>query len=354
MLKVGPLIKHLSENNPQLTPARLAFFHFLSYLADQETLVTTELLEDFFATSLDYAHWQQNRKQLGQEIRELLQDHMDLSGIKWPDETQILEVENTADFTDALQVYLNLQYKKGEKYRLILENDKKILVVVLMPDHSIHARSFDRKMMIRHGQLEPLKKDLTLYYTPDLELDPTKIQRMEIAPYVVAQFQADSDGLRGSLVKGYLCQKFFTLQGENIAAYPKLFYAIKKAEQSFINRQTDPFYQSLVSSLERTIEGVRLRDSQALQASTDLLAQALNAMEYVFTGDKMLKLLIRDLQHTLSLRVDSQNSRVVMTPRKVEESWTHQSLSKPLTNPSTKQSPPRPSLRRAPKSDLTN
>lgn len=346
MLKVGHLIKHLSENNPQANPARLTFLNFLSSLADEESLVTTELLESFFSNCMDYAHWLQNRTQLSQEIRELLTDHLDLTGLKWPEEMQIIELDQLSDLTDALQLFLNSIYKKGEKYRLIIEPDKKILAIVLNPDQSITVRSFDRKMMIRHGQLEPLKKDFALYYTPDLELDPNRVQQMEIAPFVIAQFQTGQDAVTGSLVRGYLCQKFFDLKGENIAAYPKLFYAIKRLEKNFINRQTDPFYQQTISALEKTIENVRLGDEDAIESSMDVLAQAQNALEYVFGGDKLLSLLIRDLQHTLSLRRGTgerpAESRVVRTPQKVEESQWNQKQNPPL------------SPRRERKSDLIN
>lgn len=318
MLKVGDLIKHLSENNPEDTPARLTLYNYLVHLADEDASVSVELLENFFAVCLDYAHWQQNPTQVGEEVRELLADSVDFTGLKWPEETQILEIEHVPDLTDALQCYLNSIYKKGEKYRLIVEPDKRVMAIVLLPDHSICVRTFDRKMMIRHGQLEPLKKDLALYYTADLELDPTQVQKMEMAPFVIAQFQADSDGLDGCLVRGYTCQKFFDLKGENIASYPKLFYAIKKMEQNFINRQTDPFYQQTVTALERTIESVRLGDPDATQKSMDVLAQAQNAVEYVFTSDKLLNLLIRDLQHTLALRKNSEGRSQVRTSLKIE------------------------------------
>jgi hypothetical protein len=347
MLKVGDLIKHLSENNPQSSPARLTFLNFLSHLTEEDDLITSELLEIFFSTCLDYAHWHQNRASLSEEIRSLLEQHTDLSGVKWPEDTQVVEIDNLSDLTDSLQLYLNSIYKKGEKYRLIVEPEKKILAIVLNADHSITVRSFDRKMIIRHGQLEPLKKDFALYYTADLELDPAQIQKLEIAPFVTAQFQAGLEELKGALVRGYTCQKFFDLRGENIATYPKLFYAIKRVEKNFINRQTDPFYQQTVTALEKTIEHVRLGDEDAIQGSMDVLAQSQNALEYVFNGDKLLNLLIRDLQHTLSLRrgqgqrAHSDNSRVVRTPQKVEDSW-NQKQNQPLFQ------------RRERKSDLTN
>ncbi len=317
MLKVQALIKYLSENNPQSTPVRLALFNYLTNMASTQELVTPELLESFFALCLDYTHWQQNRDQLGSEIQEMLGEHVDVSALKLPQQTQVVELESLTDVTDALQCYLNAIYKKGEKYRLILEGDKKILAIVLMPDQSIQIRTFDRKMVIRHGQLEPLKKDLILYYNSNLEIVPDQVQRMEIGPFVTAQFILSDTGVEGSLIRGYQHQKFFDLKGENLATYPKLFYSIKRIEQYFLQRQSDPFYQETVSGLERIIEKMRLHEMDSFQEAVDIMARAQNVLEYVFTGDKLLTLLIRDLQHTLSQR----NSRVARTPQKVEESW---------------------------------
>ncbi len=352
MLKVGDLIKHLSDN-PQSSPVQATLLNYFLHLTDEDDLITSELLESFFATCLDYAHWQQNRASLGQEIRELLEGHLDFSTVKWPENMQVIELENLSDLTDAIQVYLNSICKKGEKYRLIIEPDKKILAIILNADQSVTVRSFDKKMMIRHGHLEPMKKDFALHYTSDLELDPVQIQKLEIAPFVTAQFQAGAERLKGALVRGYTCQKFFDLDSENIASYPKLFFAIKRVEKNFINRQTDPYYQQVVSALEKTIEYVRLGDEEAIEGSMDILAQAQNALEYVFTGDKLLSLLIRDLQHTLSqkrgvgLRLENssqpvrQESRVVRTPQKVEDLWNMEQ--------------PQPlSQKRARRSDLTN
>ncbi len=307
MLKVGTLIKYLSENNPQETPARLTFFNYLLHLTDAGSALTAENVENFFASCLDFTHWQQNRLQLGNEIQQILQESIDLSEVHWPQDTQVVDLENPKDMTDALQFYLNSVHNKGEKYRLIPESEKKMLAIILMPDKSLCVRSFDSKMIIRHGQLEPLKKDLCLYYTADLELDSEQIQKMEIAPFVTARFQASADRIEGSLVKGYTQQKFFDLKGPGLSAYPKLFYALKRLEQHFINRETDSFYQEMISALERVNEMVKLGDPEAMQESMDVMARAQNALEYVFAGDKLLNLLIRDLQHTLALRKNSRS-----------------------------------------------
>lgn len=348
MLKVAPLIKHLSENNPQQTPARLTFFNYLTHMVDPEAMLSDEVVENFFASSLDYAHWQQNKSQLGREIQLVLEQYaqlsnteIDLSGIRWPQDTQIVEIDNLKDLTDAIQVYLNSVYRKQEKYRLVLDQDKKIIAIVLHADHSLSVRCFDRKMIIRHGQLEPLRKDIGLFYNSDLELDPEKTQKLEVAPYVTAQFKTGHGELRGALVRGYICQKFFDLRGESLQSHPKLFYAVKRLEQHFINRQTDPFYNENLTALERMIELVRQSDPESLESSMDVLAKAQNALENVFIGDKLLSLLIRDLQHTLAAK--SSNQRIVATTnRKAENTWEQplQATIPTIQNPSMKRSTP--------------
>ena len=172
MLKVGTLIKYLSENNPSESPARLSFFHYLSYLTDYSQVLTVDTVENFFASCLDFTHWQQNRLHLGEEIQTILQEALDLSEVRWPQNTQVIELENSKDLGTALQIYLNSIYKNGEKYRLIPLSEQKFLGVILRPNKSLWVRTFDHKMIVNDGQLQPLKKDLCLYYTAELDLDP--------------------------------------------------------------------------------------------------------------------------------------------------------------------------------------
>lgn len=320
MLKVGAFLKFLSEINPQLTPARLTFYNYLSHLHDQNAHLSAEDLENFFFHCLEYAHWQQNKAQLSQEIQTLVQTFCEnhhvvaeFSDVKWPHEIQVLEIENTADLADAIQCYLTFSLKNGEKFRLSMDQNKNIVAVVLNSDQSIVVRRFDRKFIVRHGQLEPLRKNLSLYYTPELDLDAEKVQRLEVAPFVTAQFSITGEGLNGALVRGYICQKFFDLKGRSLAVYPKLFFGVKRLEQFFVDRQSDPFYQETVLSLERSVGLVKIGDPEAIQESMDTMARAQNALEYVFTGDKLLSLLIRDLQHTLTTR--KSGPAVVAAPK---------------------------------------
>lgn len=341
MLKVSALIKYLNENNQPsapLNPVELTFLNYLTYSLDPNSLVTSDTLDNFFRYCLEYPHWQQNRALLGQEIRALFEGAIseqalieDLDQVKWPEKTQVIEVENKSDLTDAIQSYLNSLYKKGEKYRLVVDGEK-IFALILKPDFSLTMQFFDKKMVIHHGHLEPLKKDLCLYYTKDLELDSEKLQKIEVASYAVAQFYACEGLLTGSLIRGYTLQKTFEFKDAAMESFPKLFYSLKRAEQHFLSRETDPFYQQTLNSLESAISALNESRVDAIQLATDTLAKTQNALEFVFTGDRVMGLLLRDLQHTLALR----HRTVATTGRKAEtarnSSW-NLNQAKPQQNP---------------------
>lgn len=336
MLKVSTLIKYLNENNQSLTalkPIEQTFLNYLTYHLEPFSIVTSDTLDNFFRLCLEYPHWQQNRALLGQEIREFFQGQNseqalleDLDQVKWPENTQVIEIENKADLTDAIQGYLNSIYKKGEKYRLVVDQDK-IFALILKPDFSVSVQFFDRKMVIHHGHLEPLRKDLCLHYTKDLELDSEKLQKIEVAPYAVAQFRAENGLLSGCLIRGYTLQKTFEFKDSPMESFPKLFYSLKRAEQHFLSRESDPFYQQLLQSLESAIQALNESQMDSIQLATDTMAKTQNALEFVFTGDRVLSLLLRDLQHTLALR----HRTVATTDRKAETARTSQWNLNPTT-----------------------
>ncbi|HEY8271007.1 MAG TPA: hypothetical protein VIG33_08965, partial [Pseudobdellovibrionaceae bacterium] len=163
---------------------------------------------------------------------------------------------------------------------------------------TLTVRVFDKKFTIRDGHLEPLRKDLALYYTGNLELSPEHKQKIEVAPYITAEFRVKNDKVHGTLLRGYVYQKLLEFKGESLKEQTRLLYPIKRIEQFFVDRRTDPYYQDLISQLERTLALIQQGDREALNWSSMILNQAETALENVFTGDKLLTLLVRDLRHT--------------------------------------------------------
>jgi len=305
MLKVGQLIRFVAGLNPQNTPAKLSFYNFLRGFPHPDDALTPELIELFFIYCMDYPHWAANKNQLSNEVQYLLenfntfyQQKFDLSKIRFPQTMQLLEIERPADLEDVLMIFLKRQYSEADKIRIVNDQNKRMVALVLHEDRSLTVRVFDKKFTIRDGHLEPLRKDLALYYNANLELSPDHKQKIEVAPYIVAEFKVKNDKVDGALLRGYVYQKLLEFKGESLKEQTRLLYPIKRLEQFFIDRRTDPYYQDLISQLERTLALIQQGDREALNWSAMIMNQAETALENVFTGDKLLTLLVRDLRHT--------------------------------------------------------
>ena len=173
------------------------------------------------------------------------------------------------------------------------------VAILLRADKSLEVRIFDKKFTIRDGLLEPLRKDLVLYYTPDLELSQNHTHKIEVAPYITAQFRILNEKISGMLLRGYVFQKLMELKNEPLAEQTRVLFPIKRLEQFFLDRRTDPYYNDLISELERTAALVQQGDSEALNWANVVLSKADTALENIFLGDKLMTLLARDLRHAL-------------------------------------------------------
>ncbi|WP_415063264.1 hypothetical protein [Bdellovibrio sp.] len=306
MLKVGQLLKFVSDLNPQNTPTRLSFFNFLRGFPHPEDVLTPELIEMFFNYCMDYPHWASNKQQLGHEVQFLLenfnsfyQQKFDLSPIRFPQKMQLIEIEHFSDLIDAVSSYVKTLCGENDKFRVLPDQNKRAIAIVLRADKSLEVRSFDRKFTIREGLLEPLRNDLVLYYSPELELSSQHTHKIEVAPYITAQFRVLGDKVTGTLLRGYVFQKLQEMKNEPLQEQTRLLFPIKRLEQFFVDRRSDPYYQDLVSQLERTCALIQQGDSEALKWSSVVLSKAETAVDNVFLGDKLMTLLVRDLRHAI-------------------------------------------------------
>lgn len=306
MLKVGQLLKFVAQLNPQNTPTRLSFYNFLKGFPHPDDELSSDLIEMFFAYCMDYPHWASNKGQLGHEVQFLLehfnsfyQQKFDLSTIRFPQTQQLIEIEHFADLVEVVGTYIKTLCGEKDKFRILPDQNKRVVVILLREDKTLEVRTFDRKFVIRQGQMEPLRKDLVIYYTPDLDLSPEHTHKLEVAPYITGQFTILNDRVTGSLLRGYVFQKLQELKNEPLQEQTRLLFPIKRLEQFFVDRRSDPYYQDLVSQLERMTALVQQGDAEASNWSTIVLNKAETALDNVFLGDKLMTLLVRDLRHAL-------------------------------------------------------
>jgi|SRR6185312_2601916 len=321
MLKVGDFLKYLIASEVDSTYLRTFILYFQhSFQADE--LLRADMINHFVRQTLHYTHWQQQRSQMTAELQDWLtplwnEELISFSpnDIQWPSEVQILEIENTAEWIEALQKHIKKIAASDATTKILQDTEGTALGFILQANGELEVHQWHRQMTIRRGLLEPLRKDLILHYTSDLELSGLHQQRWEIAPYSVASFTLQASGLAGAVFRGHSFQLQHSFVETSAAQIPSLFWALKRAEQHFISRESDPFYQNLLDSIESAILSIRIGEATSQEKAVDAMAQAQNALESVFVGDKLLALLIRDLQHTLELHQPDVRSRREATQR---------------------------------------
>lgn len=332
MATVGEYLKFLSSPQNQLSPVALTHKNYFQYLFDPQEDLDVDALQSFFDSALTYPHWQQNKKDFTQESRELLshfwgpQAETLFDAIDWPEHQQLVEIESPKIALEVLNAYWTFRLKgESAQFRLFEAPDKMFLALILHADQRLSVRQYDSRFLIRNGNLEPLRRDLVLVYDENLELSSEVMHKFEMSPFTVARFYREASGIHGNAVRGYVFQHLQNFHGQSLENFPRLFFALKRVEQLFVRRETDPYYIQLVENLERLLHWMRLGEPIAPHLLHENFLKAQTALEEVFHGDKMLTLLLRDLEH-LNAREQLRNpeKRPAVLPKVSEQeppSW---------------------------------
>ncbi len=307
MIHCGQLIKYISDYNVSQNQSLTAFSNYLTYLCEETQPFSGKVFKNFVFEALSYVHWQQNKNQFTQDLKKFLTAYfkeqsieVDFSQLTWPTDIQVIELERIEDCLEAINSYLTYTLKEGEKFRLVSTGDKKVTAIILNTDRSITIRQYDKKFTVRSGNLEPLRVNQVIHFGSDLKLNPDHLSLVEIAPFVLCQMKGSMHQTRANLVRGYLFQKFLELKDKPITTYEKLFVYVKKLEQYFLVRESDDYYHELIQQIENSSSLLRMKVENSNENATETLIQAQNSLENIYPDDKILGLLVRELQRLLN------------------------------------------------------
>ncbi len=305
-MKISNLLKYISDLHPQNTPARLALYNFLRHFLFMKDDLTPQLINRFFNHALEYPHWQSNKAQLSREIQSLLENfvkakkiNFDFAQIIYPQNCQIIELQNFQDVMDVTMAFAHSMTSDEDKYKVIPDFGRKVVLVILHPDQSLTVMTFDKKFILRKGILEPLRIDLKLEYNSELNLKENVVHSIEVAPYLLGQFQITEGKVKGALLRGYVFQKFFELNDAPLEEQPKIFVAIKRIEQFFIERNSDPYYRNIVTMLEKLPKEIIKSDRGSEVSFIKRIETAEIAFSEIFIGDKIIGHLIQEARYAL-------------------------------------------------------
>lgn len=320
-MKISQLLKFIADLNPQNTPARLAFYNFLRHFQFATDELTPQVLNTFFSHALEYPHWETNKLPLGKEVQLLVESFVrfnktdfDFAQVKLPQTVQIIELQSFQDLLEVTNIYAKSITSESDRYRIIPDQSRRVIVVTLRENRSVEIATFDKKFVIRNGQLEPLRTDLKLHYDANLELKENQLQMIEVAPYLLAQFSIIQGRPQGALLRGYVFQRYHELSGLLMEEQPKLFWPLKRLEQIFIDKDSDPYYLDLIGQLSEVPTKLRQGDLASEKLARRVLERADLAYKEIFIGDKTLAQLIKENRQLLQPTV-SKDSETWAKPR---------------------------------------
>jgi hypothetical protein len=317
--QVLSLARHILSLNPAKDAARLCFQQYLNNLAPAQSRITADLLNRFFKRALSFSHWQANKAELFREVGQILAHFQEttgltlqLAGMLEPQDIQVVPVENMKSLEVIVTRHIEQTLGALEQFRLLREGEDKLIAITMKQDQSLTISTYTKIAHLMNGELRPLTDDFTLNYTPHLQLAPGHIQEIEVGPHTAARFHESQDGIRGLIVRGYTFQKYAVMEGGSLNRHPVLFYPLKRLEQFFINRKTDPAYMELTSLLEKAIDMLKLHSGER---ETEIFARAALergrlALEYIYREDRMIRLLLDNIEKSLLLTEAQPRSEV--------------------------------------------
>jgi hypothetical protein len=166
----------------------------------------------------------------------------------------------------------------------------------------LDVRVYDNRFTIQKGALVPLRESYRLIYDSHLNLLEGQPFFLELGPFIRSRFQIRGGLFDYSATRGFLFQKFQAFNRAPLESIPRLFYPLKRIESLFLKKETNPFYVGLIQELERMVQQLRLREPLSSKETMDLLVRSKNALEYVFREDKLLTLLIKELEEKASVQ----------------------------------------------------
>jgi hypothetical protein len=318
---VTGLTQHISRLDPDKDAARLSFYNYLKNLCDPTREVNSELVNAFYTRALSFSHWQESKADLFREVEALLNhfqhasgNALNLSDIIRANDLQVVRAENLSQVEPVVKKWISARVAPNEKYRILRDADSRLVAIILKQDHSLSVTTFDASLALRNGELTPLNNDLSVHYDSNLQLHPQMIQNIEAGSHSIARFHVGIEGLRGVFVRGYTFQKSASLDGGGLGRYPMLFYPLKRLEQYFVDRATDRTYSELTNGLEKAIDLLSDDSATGAPVAQSALERGRLALEQIYPDDRMLRLLITNLEKSLAL-LASANARPTLRER---------------------------------------
>ena len=299
------LARHMLAMSPNKDASRLCLYHYLIHHCPSETPLTPQLFENFCRMAFMHNHWQKNVLTLSQELQFVLQHYNETFMLDWklsdfvfPDHWQIVSIKNPVEGIHILEKWTRKNFESEQKTRVFCTKDQNYIVLVQSASGELNVIWTSPQMLVQKAELQPLTTAIQLQYGENLELKPDVAQYLRVGQNTYARFQIREKNIRGRLIRGYVFQNHLELKG-TINEYPDIYYPLKRMEQFYIDRQSDPDYQELISALEKAIELLKIGHPEARSFGETALDRGQSTLNNIFTNDNVIQTLVNQLSEEL-------------------------------------------------------
>lgn len=305
MASVTQLAQFLLKLNPQNSVARLAFYHWVKNLMDLESEFELRMIEQFYEHAMQVPYWQTAHRELGESVQADLiafaHSHplnFDLKDLRHVNTWQTIELLNGHDFYQVLKE--SNSNADPDKSKYVALSGQQILQIQVTAASGIDVAVYSNRVRIDGRLLKPLSPLTRLRYNSTLDLLPGVPQLLQTSHLKWARFQVADGTCHGLLLQGHTFQKTEAFMGRPVNQYPELYYSLKRLERHFIDLNSDPLYQELITMLEKANAMAGSHHPEATRLVEVALQKGQLAIKNIFPNDKLLTLLVTNLEYRIT------------------------------------------------------
>lgn len=329
MGSVTQITQYLFDKDPRGCLTRLCLYHYLKNALDTSCGFNKGLINEFIDDSLQFQHWQTNQANFIYQLSQLFDDFVgdqvvEHEAISFLPKTsrQVLSLQTETDFTQLIE--RKLLENEIKDFSIVCHNSKQKLALSLLHSGGVKAEVFTPRAKIENGALELLEPISRLYYNSSMDLDPEYNQKLSLNGLQTLFFRKIGDRYVGRTVHGHLFKIVSQLDTQHFSTYQDGFYAIKEIEKHFIEASSDPYYQELVEILEKAYHILHSGRGDAPQFAPKALAKGREALQTIYPKDKLLLLLVTNIEYLLRPQQKRVHSSKILQEEK------HWQKAKPL------------------------
>jgi hypothetical protein len=312
MTSVSQFAQYLLKQDPQRNPARSTLFNFLKHIIEPTLPFSPAVIQTFYARVLQFDHWRNDPQSLSDTVRADLQGFLKQYGLpgeenawralRHPDTLQVVPLKVFQDLDDLVQAEHAARQKSGEELKTVKISDTQIMALILSATGNLEVKVYPNQALVWGPRLRLMAPLTQLYYSSEFELMPHVRQVLEGSLMTVHSFHVDIEGVHGLITRGHGFQKFETFIRAKLSETQDLFHSLKKLERHFINPQSDPYYQEMVSRLERANRLLGRPSPDNLAEAERALNRGRLSLKNIFPNDRLLTLLVTHLDYGITQR----------------------------------------------------